>query len=134
MYILDTELLKWTFEVSQGCPGNAASITIEKKKTIIKEIHRVSDATFSQVQNSQFWDHVTQSFIPTFCPKIPGADLREKFQSFLHIQFSFLFLFSVPKPSLVRVASVERHITQKDVSISVSDIWGQIGRGYAAPS
>lgn len=77
---------------------------------------------------------MTQSFIPTFCPKIPGADLREKFQSFLHIQFSFLFLFSVPKPSLVRVASVERHITQKDVSISVSDIWGQIGRGYAAPS
>lgn len=133
MYILDTELLKWTFEVSQGCPGNAASITMEKK-TIIKEIHRVSDTTFSQAQNSQFWEHVTQSFIPTFCPKIPGADLREKFQSFLHIQLSFLFLFSVPKPRLVRATSVERHITQKDVSISVSDIGGQIGRGYAAYS
>lgn len=132
MYILDTELLKWTFEVSQGCPGDAASTTMEK--TIIKEIHRVADTTFSQAQNSQFWEHVTQSFIPTFCPKIPGADLREKFQSFLHIQLSFLFLFSVPKPRLVWVPSVERHITQKDVSISVSDIGGQIDRGYAAYS
>lgn len=32
MYILDTELLNWTFEESQGCPGNAAGITMEKKQ------------------------------------------------------------------------------------------------------
>lgn len=31
MYILDTDQLKWTFEESQGCPGNAASIVTEKK-------------------------------------------------------------------------------------------------------
>lgn len=102
-----------------------------EKKTIIKEIHRISDATFSGVQSSQFRDHMTESFIPTFHPKTPGAGLTGKFQSFLHIQFSFLFLFSAPKPSLLCVASVERHITQKGVSISVSDIWGQISRGYA---
>lgn len=32
MYILDIKQLKWTFEESQGCPGNAASIVTGKKK------------------------------------------------------------------------------------------------------
>lgn len=53
MYILDTKQLKWTFEESQGCPGNAASIVTGKNK----QTHRVSNATSIQVHTEQFWNH-----------------------------------------------------------------------------